>query len=783
MKVKIANELGFCFGVKRAFDIAVQNASDSTLIMGQLVHNKDVQSYLYSKGIKDYHNNKDGKKLILRSHGTIFSEKEDLSKKYEIIDTTCPVLLNIYNKIKEKENEGYRALIIGDPNHPEVKATLSNTKNGIVVSKIDEIDSLPNEKFFVTLQTTFNEKLASEFIDKFQSKFKDNVLIFNSICNASKKRREALKKLMNEVEAIIILGGENSNNTRELCEILKEKKFPYYFGNSVFSLDLSSISMYNSIGISAGASTPSWIIKEAVRVLNDINNKDSIDLGENNVASDLIVATNDPKENHESNDNGTTSVSKNTVTDSFNHNDKGESTMINENENVSTETTQNASNNAVNEQDHDEMMAKIDDTFTRIKRGQIVPGTVLYVTDSQIMVNINYRSDGIIDRDELPTDLEDPRTEYKAGDEIEVYIVKVDDGEGNVVLSLRRIKDVQAWNELEEKFEAKEPIEVFVKEETKGGLIVEYKGARAFMPASHCFDRFRRDLSSLVGETVKVEIIDFDKSKRRAVVSRRELEKARIQKEQEEFWSGIEEGQVRKGKVMRLTNFGAFVDLGGVDGLIHITDIAWNRIRDPKEVLSVGDEVEVLVLSFDKEKNRISLGLKQLTENPWETFKKNNKVGDVAKGTVVSMPDFGAFVRLKEGIDGLIHISQICREHIEKPSDILNMNQEVEAKITDIKENQKISLSIRALTEPEEEKKERKPRRERPARRNNSEKKKEEKVDSNPIDNPLIDSEILGELKKMALNVDTNESEPVEAANAPKEEVEVKENNSESTEE
>lgn len=759
MKVVVAKELGFCFGVKRAYELAISNASSKTAIIGQLVHNQDVQNNLYEHGIKDFDENCNCEKIILRSHGTIKEEKEELSKSYELIDTTCPILLNIYNKMTEKEDEGYTNIIFGDPNHPEVVATKSQVKNCIVIDSPEEVESLKEDLYFVTMQTTLNYDKADLLTKAISDKFGNKVKVFNSICGASSKRRKSLIELMDEVEAIIILGSENSNNTKELCNILKEKNFPYYFANDVFSLDLSSISMYNSIGISAGASTPDWIIKEAVRVLNDINNKDSIDLGENNVASDKIVAKNDPIENHESNKTDANIPSKDTVTDSFNHNEKGESTMINENEKVSTETTENASNNAVNEQDHAEMMAKIDDTFTRIKRGQIVPGTVLYVTESQIMVNINYRSDGIIDRDELPTDLTDPRTEYKAGDEIDVYIVKVDDGEGNVVLSLRRIKDVQAWNELEEKFEAKEPIEVFVKEQTKGGLIVEYKGARAFMPASHSFDRFRRDLSSLVGETVKVEIIDFDKSKRRCVVSRRELEKARIQKEQDEFWSGVEEGQLRKGKVMRLTNFGAFVDLGGVDGLIHITDLAWNRVRDPKEVLSVGDEVEVLVLGFDREKNRISLGLKQTTEDPWEVFKKNNKVGDVVKGTVVSMPEFGAFVRLAEGIDGLIHISQICREHIEKPSDILNMGQEVEAKITDIKDNQKISLSIRALTEPEEEKRERKPRRERAPRKSFDDNRKEEKVDTNPIDNPLIDSEILGELKKMALNLDDNASE------------------------
>ncbi len=416
------------------------------------------------------------------------------------------------------------------------------------------------------------------------------------------------------------------------------------------------------------------------------------------------------------------------------------------NTNVSNNESE-LSNTTVQPTDQDAMMQQIEDTFTRIRRGQIVPGEILYVTDNQIMVNINFRSDGIINRDEMPEDIEDPREHFKAGDQIDVYVVKVDDGEGNVVLSLRRIKDVKAWDDLEAKFEAKEHLNVLIKEEVNKGLVADYEGARLFMPASHAYDRFRKNLSGLVGQTVEVELIDFDKSRRRAIVSRREIERERIQKEKDEFWSQIEVGQVRTGKVARLTNFGAFIELGPVDGLIHISDMSWGRIRSPKELLNVGDEIEVKVLDIDQEKERVSLGIKQLKEDPWVTFTSNYKVGDTIKGTVVSMPDFGAFVNVGDGIDGLVHISQICVEHIEKPSDVLNIGQEVEAKIVDIKdEDKKVSLSMRALVEPEKPQRERRPRKERVK----EETPKEEKVETNPIDNPLFDSEVLGELKKMA---------------------------------
>ena len=223
MKVVVAKELGFCFGVKRAYELAISNASSKTAIIGQLVHNQDVQNNLYEHGIKGFEENCNCEKIILRSHGTIKEEKEELLKRYELIDTTCPILLNIYNKMIEKEEEGYTNIIFGDPNHPEVIATKSQVKNCIVIDSPEQIESLKEDLYFVTMQTTLNYDKADLLTKAICDKFGNKVKVFNSICGASSKRRKSLIELMDEVEAVIILGSENSNNTKELCNILKEK--------------------------------------------------------------------------------------------------------------------------------------------------------------------------------------------------------------------------------------------------------------------------------------------------------------------------------------------------------------------------------------------------------------------------------------------------------------------------------------------------------------------------------------------------------------------------------
>jgi 4-hydroxy-3-methylbut-2-enyl diphosphate reductase len=350
---------------------------------------------------------------------------------------------------------------------------------------------------------------------------------------------------------------------------------------------------------------------------------------------------------------------------------------------------------------NNEMMEAIENSFTRIHRGDIIKGKVIFVTNNEVMVNINYKSDGIIDRDELSNDPDvKPKDLYKEGDEIQVFVVRLDDGEGNVVLSTKRVDAIKGWDELENVFNNKERIECKVLNSVKGGLAVLVNGINGFMPASQVSVNFVSDLNIYKGKTLIGKIIDFDREKRRVILSRREVESEEVLNKRKELWASIEVNSIVEGIVQRLTDFGAFVDLGGVDGLIHISDLSWFRVKHPSEVVKIGDRVQVKILDFDKEKNRISLGLKQTLPEPWKLFSENRKLGDVTEGKVVNLLDFGAFVRLEEGVDGLVHVSQISKEHINKPADKLKIGDKVTVKIIDINEEERrISLSIKETLE------------------------------------------------------------------------------------
>lgn len=353
----------------------------------------------------------------------------------------------------------------------------------------------------------------------------------------------------------------------------------------------------------------------------------------------------------------------------------------------------------MNEQNGNEMsMEVVDNSFRKIFKGDVIKGTVLYVNENEVSVNINYKSDGIIDKDEISNDPVDPRELFQPGQEIDVYVLKVDDAEGMVTLSYKKVLEGQQWEELEKKFEEKSDVQCNVISPIKGGLSVSCNGLRGFMPASQVELSYVDDFSKYKGQTLTCRIIDFDKAKRRLLVSKKVVDKEVREARLEELWNSFEEGQIIHGRVERLVDFGAFVDVGGIDGLVHISDLAWRRVRKPSDVVKVGDEVDTKILAIDRERNRISLGIKQTVEEPWKVFMNNNHVGDVVEGKVVSLLDFGAFVTLQSGVDGLLHISQISKEHIEKPSDVLKEGQSVYVKITEInEEKRKISLSIRAI--------------------------------------------------------------------------------------
>ncbi|MGI5949668.1 bifunctional 4-hydroxy-3-methylbut-2-enyl diphosphate reductase/30S ribosomal protein S1 [Peptoniphilus sp.] len=643
MEIILADHLGFCGGVKRAYKMAFENADENTYSYGDLVHNEEVIKELEEKGVKRIDDtNIKNSKVIIRSHGVHKKILDEfIEKGNEVINCVCPKVEKVYNIVDKFYKKGYNIVIVGNKDHPEVIGINSYCDDTATIIESEDDFSVPDGDIVVVSQTTNREDFFENIVKKIKSISKNEVLVYNTICSATSLRQESVEKLSKEVDAVIVLGGKNSSNTKKLAQVASKNSENVFLIQSIKDIDINIFKKFNKIGITAGASTPDKVIKEAVCSMENF--------------------------------------------------DKGE------------------------------MMEAIDNSFKRIRKGEVVTGEVLYITDSEVMVNLGYRSDGIISKDELVGGPDvNPQDLYEQGQEIEVYVLRMDDGDGNVVLSTKRVQDMKVWDEVEELYNNGEKIDVTVKANVKGGLTADYKGLNTFIPASHVSTRFQKDLSKYVGETFTCEIIDFDKRKKRIVLSRKNVLAEEQEQKRKEVYENIHEGDIIEGTVQRITNFGAFVDVGGVDGLIHISELSWNRVKHPSDVVSPGDVVKVQVLSVDEEKNRIALGLKQLSEKPWDVFTNNVKVGDVVKGKVVNLLDFGAFVRLEEGVDGLLHVSQISREHVEKPADKLSIGEEVTVKVTDIdEENQKISLSMKALIEPEPKKesapKERKPKREKRA--------------------------------------------------------------------
>lgn len=635
MEIIIAENAGFCFGVNRAVEKTLNELEDKTketYSYGPLIHNNQVVKDLESKGlntidnINNINNIKNGK-IIIRSHGVPKDvSKEIFDLNLELVDCTCPYVISIHKKVEQFNKKGYDIVIIGDKNHPEIIGINSFCDNmAYIINSEDEACELPNlDKVCLVSQTTNTVEKFNKLAEIVKSK-SNNIEVFNTICNATKIRQESALKVAKMVNAMIVIGGKHSSNTQKLVEISKKYCDNVYHIETIKDLSLQDIQKFNKIGITAGASTPDWLIKEAILTMENNLNKD-------------------------------------------------------------------------------EMMEAIESSFTRIRRGDIIKGTILYVTENELMVNINYKSDGIVAKSEASHDDDiNLKETYKVGDEIDVYVVKLDDGEGNVVLSIKKVDDLKVWDVLEEDFNNKETIECKINNVVKGGLTVLVKGINGFMPASHVSVNYVSKLDDFKGKKLMVKIIDIDRHKKRIILSRKEVERDELEVKKAELWESLKIDDIVTGVVQRLTDFGAFVDLGGADGLIHISDLSWLRVKHPSDVLKVGDNVEVKVLALDKERNRISLGLKQTLEEPWSVFKENVHEGDIVEGKVVNLLDFGAFIRLKEGVDGLLHVSQISKEHVNKPSDVLKAGDIVTVKVIEINdEDRRISLSAKDVNPDEE---------------------------------------------------------------------------------
>ncbi|MBR1426773.1 MAG: 30S ribosomal protein S1 [Paludibacteraceae bacterium] len=343
---------------------------------------------------------------------------------------------------------------------------------------------------------------------------------------------------------------------------------------------------------------------------------------------------------------------------------------------------------------NEEILKKYDDTLSAIEDNKVVEGTVISINKREVVVNVGYKSDGIVPAAEFRYN-----PDLKVGDKVEVYIQSQEDKQGQLVLSHKEARAAQSWERVNQALENEEIVTGYIKCRTKGGMIVDVFGTEAFLPGSQIDVRPIRDYDVFVGKTMEFKIVKINQEFRNVVVSHKALIEAELEAQKKEIVSKLEKGQVLEGTVKNITNYGVFIDLGGVDGLIHITDLSWGRVSDPKEIVQLDQKINVVILDFDEEKKRIALGLKQLTPHPWDALDANLKVGDHIHGKVVVMADYGAFVEVAPGVEGLVHVSEMSwSQHLRSANDFLKVGDEIEAVILTLdREDRKMSLGIKQL--------------------------------------------------------------------------------------
>ncbi len=639
MDINVAKSAGFCFGVSRAVEAVNEAIGKGKLYTyGPIIHNKSVIEDLERKGVFSL-NSLEGitdATIVLRSHGVgekVYKEIEERGLK--LIDGTCPFVKKIHEIVKGAYEKGRSIIIIGSSSHPEVIGINGwCDESAVILESVEEaqgVDFDLSKSYTVVVQTTFRKSKFEEIKSSLLLKGID-AEFNNTICSATDIRQKEAVSLSKKMDKMIVIGDKNSSNTQKLYEICRKNCKNTFNIESFEDLVLNNFNKNDKIGVTAGASTPSAIIKEVIFNMSDFDNK----------------------------------------------------------------AVQNMEGEEISFQQ------MLDESFVTLHTGDIVKGTVIQVSNEEVSVNLGYKSDGIIPRGEYSSDATVlPSNEVSVGDEIEVFVVRVNDGDGNVLLSKKRIESMKGMDDLQKAFDEKTVVEGKVTEVVKGGLITVVNGVRVFIPSSQVSNRFVEDLNSYKGQTINFNIIELDRTKRRIIGGRKALIEKENAAKREALFATIEAGKKVTGTVSRLTDFGAFVNLGGIDGLIHISEMSWGRITNPKEILKEGDTVEVVVLEADKEKGKISLSLKEATSNPWTDADNKYAAGSIVEGKVVRMVPFGAFVELEAGVDGLVHISQIANKHVVRPEDELKIGEIIKVKVLEVNmETKKISLSKREAEEP-----------------------------------------------------------------------------------
>ncbi len=643
MKVIIARHAGFCFGVQRALkkaELAVQNSSGSVQTLGPLIHNPQVIGRLADKGVSVVNSAEEATEgtLIIRSHGVdpkIIQRAK--ARGLEVIDATCPYVKRVQDLTKELKDQGFQVVIVGEKDHPEVQGILGAIDNeGYVALSRNELTDLKLIKVGVVAQTTQSYANLRDCVDYLVGTARE-IRVYSTICQATEQRQKAAIELANRVDVMLVVGGKESGNTRRLYTLCCEVIPRVYHIERPDELEAAWFKPTDVVGITAGASTPDWVIEGVVERMSELEKNQDLQVVE--------------------------SANEETVT---------------------------------SEENQEAMMQSL--AQSELKRGEVLTATVVSADNDGVYVDVGQKQEGFIPLRELSyRHIEDPLTVVTIGQEIKVEVEKMEDD--RIILSKRKVDAASAWESLQDAKENNKTITAPVVEKVKGGLLVDV-GVRGFVPASHISRQFVEDLDQFIGQNMTLKVLELETERNNVVLSHRLVEEDELDKAKKNVFEELEAGSVVDGVVKRITDFGAFVDIGaGVEGLLHVSEMAWSRVDHPSDVVSEGEEIKVKILGVDKENERISLGLKQTRPDPWSEVASKYHVGDIIEGTVTRVVDFGCFVKLEDGVEGLVHISQLAHHRVANASEVVKPDDTVKVKVINVDpEARRIGLSIREAT-------------------------------------------------------------------------------------
>jgi small subunit ribosomal protein S1 len=644
LKITVAEHAGMCGGVNKAVRLAEDAVREGPLYcLGPLAHNERLLATLRQQGVifvDDLAEVPAGAAVMIRSHGvrpeTVRQAEE---KGLYVIDATCIFVHKLQMLAAELVNEGKQVVILGDPLHPEIQGVMGWGQDAPHVladpGQVDSLEGLDSQTPVAVLaQTTQRQELLEALAEKLKVKV-PVVEIYNTICKATALRQDAAGKLARDVDVMVVVGGKDSANTRKLAEICRMSGTKTITVTDAEELDLLQLQDVSTVGVTAGASTPDWTIKEVIVKME---------------------------------------------------NEKGMEEV--QEEQVTAETPEEVAAEDVT----------MDQVVREFSVGDVVKGTVEQVSDDEVLVNIGYKSEGVLPRQEVILGADQSLSSVlQAGQEVDVAVKKIDEKEGKIILSRKAIERKEKWAELEQAFEAGTVITGRVKEAVPAGLVVDLGGGfEGFMPGSLVDLRFVPDFKEFMGQELSFKVIEMRREKEKLILSRKQVLEEEQGALKDKVLNALKPGQIIRGTVKRLTNFGAFVDVGGIDGLVHVSELAWNRVDNPGDILSVGDQIDVKVIEVIPERDRIGLSLRQAQADPWTEVARKFKAGDLVDGKVTRVVDFGAFVELFPGVEGLVHISQLANYHVKQASEAVEQGQAVKVKILDINtEAKRVSLSMR----------------------------------------------------------------------------------------